>query len=163
MPRPRPLENRLGQVEGHRSAAADKQSAAAARERRLLRAKAALGEIVRAALAQAGVDAAGATRLALADDAAATLAAIPDTARLLHADADDAAVPANPNDRARADDFAPKIIAMTRRFADGMPLDFANASFAELLAWSLAQKTGESPSVPPDPTGAAAGERVGET
>lgn len=163
MPRPRPLENRLDRVEGRRSAAADEQSAAAARQRRLLRAEAALGEIIRAALTRAGVDAADAARLALADDAAATLAAIPDTQQLRHADADDAAVPANPNDRARADDFAPKIIAMTRRFAGGMPLDFANASFAELLAWSLAQKTGESPSVPPDPTGAAAGERVGET
>jgi hypothetical protein len=163
MPRPRPLENRPDGVVGRRSAAADEQSAAAAQQRRLLRAEAALGEIIRAALMRAGVDAAAATRLALADDAAATLAAIPDTQQLRHADADDAAVPANPNDRARADAFAAEITAMTRRFAGGMALDFANASFAELLAWSLAQKAGESPSVPPGPTGAAAGERVGET
>ena len=161
MPRPRPLENRLGHLEGRRSAAVGQQSAAAARERHLLRARAALGGVIREALARAGVDAADATRLALADEAAATLAAIPDTAQLRDADAEVVAVTANPNDRARADEFAPKIIAMTRRFADAAPLDFARASFAELLAWSLAQKAGKSPSAVADSIGAAAGERVG--
>ena len=92
-----------------------------------------MGEIIREALAQAGVDAADATRLALADDAAAALAEIPDTQQLRQADADDAAATTNPNDRVRADMFAPKIIAMTRRFADGVRLDFASASFAELF------------------------------
>ena len=163
MPRPRPLENRLGQVEGRRSAATDEHSAAAARERCLLRAKAALGEIIRAALAQAGVDAAHATRLALADDAAATLAAIPDDPQLRRADAGDGVFPASPNGRARADDFAPKIVAMTRCFAGGAAPDFARASFAELLAWSLAQKAEESPSPSPASTGAAPFERAGET
>jgi hypothetical protein len=159
---PRSLEDRLDQVEERRSAAAIEQRAAEVRQRRLLHAKAALGAIIREALTRAGVDAAAATRLALADDAAAALAAIPDTQQLRDADADNAAGPANPNDRARADDFAPKIIAMTRRFADGARLDFGGASFAELLAWSLAQTAGESPSVPPERTGAAAGERVGD-
>jgi hypothetical protein len=158
MPRPRPLENRLGQVEGQRSAATLEQGVAGIRERRLLRAEAALGEIIREALARAGVDAAGASRLALADDAAAVLAAIPDTAQLRHADAGDAA--ANGYDRARADMFAPKLIAMTRRYAGGARLDFADASFAELLAWSLAQNAAENPSAAPGRTGAAAGERV---
>jgi hypothetical protein len=162
MPRPRPLESRLGQVEGRRSAGAIEQASAGVQQRRLLRAEAALGEIIRETLTRAGVDAADATRLALADDAAATLAAIPDTARLRHADADDAAAQADPNDRARADAFAAKITAMTQRFAEGMPLDFANASFAELLAWSLAQKAGENPSVPPERTGAEGGERLGD-
>jgi hypothetical protein len=32
---------------------------------------------------------------------------------------------------------------MTGRFADGQLPDFANASFAELLAWSLAQPAAE--------------------
>jgi hypothetical protein len=32
---------------------------------------------------------------------------------------------------------------MARRFAGGQPLDFANASFAELFAWSLAQPAAE--------------------
>ncbi len=157
---PRPLEKRLGQVEGRRGATADAQSAAAARQRRLLRAEAALGEIIRKAMARAGVDAADAARLALADDAATALAAIPDTQQLWNADA---AVQASPTDRTRAAAFAPKINAMTRRFADGARLDFAGASFAELLAWSLAQNPERSPSAPPDSTGATAGEGVGET
>ena len=117
--RPRPLENRLGQVEGRRGAVAIEEGAAGVRQRRLLRAEAALGEIIREALARADADAAAASRLALADDAAAALAAIPDTARLRHADADDAAASANGYDRARADMFAPKIIAMIHRFAGG--------------------------------------------
>ena len=160
MPRPRPLENRLGQVEGRRGAAAIEEGAAGVRQRRLLRAEAALGEIIRAALMRAGADAAAASRLALADDAAAALAALPDTAQLQHTDAGDAAAVANGYDRAQADMFAPKLIAMTQHFAGGARLDFADASFAELLAWSLAQKAGESPSPPPDRTGA--GERVGD-
>ncbi len=160
MPRPRPLENRLGQVEGHRNAAAIEDGAARVRQRRLLRAEAALGEIIRNALARAGADAAAASRLALADDAAAALVAIPDTAQLRHSDAGDAAVAANGYDRARSDMFAPKLIAMTQHFAGGARLDFADASFAELLAWSLAQNAGESPSAPSGRTGA--GERVGD-
>jgi hypothetical protein len=49
-----------------------------------------MGAVIRDALARAGVDAAGATRLCLADEAAASLAALPDTAELRRAD-DDAA------------------------------------------------------------------------
>ena len=41
------------------------------------------------------------------------------------------------------DAFAPKILAMTKRSADGKPPDFANASFAELFAWSLAEPAAE--------------------
>jgi hypothetical protein len=40
------------------------------------------------------------------------------------------------------DAFASEIQAMTRGFAHGKPPDFANASFAELFAWSLAQPAG---------------------
>jgi len=32
---------------------------------------------------------------------------------------------------------------MARRFAGGQPPDFANASFAELFAWSLVQPAAE--------------------
>jgi hypothetical protein len=160
MPRPRPLENRLGQVEGRHNAAAIEEGAAGVRQRRLWRAEAALGEIIREALVRAGVDAAAAGRLALADDAAAALAALPDTARLRQADAGDPAASANGYDRARADMFAPKLSAMIQRFAGGAPLDFADASFAELLAWALARNAGESPSPPPGRAGA--GERVGD-
>ena len=159
MPRPRPLENRLGQVEGHRGAAAIEDGAAGIRQRRRLRAETALGEIIRNALARAGADADSAPRLALADTAAAALAALPDTARLRQADAGGAAS-ANGYDRARADMFAPKLSAMIHRFAGGAPLDFADASFAELLAWSLAQNAGQNPSAAAGRTGAGAGERV---
>ena len=41
----------------------------------------------------------------------------------------------------------------------GVPLDFTDAAFAELLAWSLAQNAGENPSAAPGHTGATAGER----
>ena len=160
MPRPRPLENRLDQVERRRGAAAIEEGAAGVRQRRMLRAEAALGEIIRNALARAGADTSAASRLALADDAAAALGAIPDTAQLQHTDAGDAAAAANGYDRARADTLASKLIAMTQYFAGGARLDFADASFAELLAWSLAQKAAESPSAAPGRTGAAAGERV---
>ncbi|MBV8739148.1 MAG: hypothetical protein JO007_18240 [Alphaproteobacteria bacterium] len=51
---------------------------------------------------------------------------------------------------------------MTRRFADGARLDFTDMSFAELLAWPLAQKAGESLAVPPERIGAATGKEVGD-
>ena len=37
----------------------------------------------------------------------------------------------------------PKILALAKGFADGPPPDFANASFAGLFAWSLAQQSAE--------------------
>jgi hypothetical protein len=106
--------------------------------RRLWRAEAAMGALIRNALARGGVDAAEATRLCLADEAAASLVAIPDTRELQRADGNGAAA-ANTNDRAPSDALAPKILAQARGFTDGPPPDFANASFAELFAWSLAQ------------------------
>ena len=159
MPRPRPLEKRLEQVEDRRCSAARTQNAAAIRQRRLLRAEAALGEIIRGALNRAGLDATDAARLALSDEAAAALAAIPDTAQLRD---DDALAPASLSDRVRAGAFAPKIIAMTERFAGGAPLDFADASFAQLLAWSFAQKAEQNPPVIPGAR-AVAVEPSGET
>jgi hypothetical protein len=112
-----------------------------------LRAEAAMGAVIRSALARAGVDAAGATRLCFADEAAAPLVAIPDTAildtgELQREDANGAPL-AIVYDRAGADDFEPRILVMARRFAGGQPPDFANASFAELFAWSLAQPAAE--------------------
>ena len=83
-----------------------------------------------------------ATRLCVAAEAAAALVAIPDTPELQRADGNGAAA-ANAHDRARADAFAPKILAQARGFAGGQPPDFANASFAELFAWSLAQPAAE--------------------
>ena len=132
---PRPLDT-LDRVEGQRMAAAAEHGAAAIRP--ALRAKAAMGAVIRSALARAGVDAARATRLCFADETAAPLVLIPDTAELQREDANGAPL-INANNRAGADDFEPKILAMARRFAGGQRPDFANSSFAELFAWSLAQ------------------------
>src|SRR6267378_2696744 len=138
-PMPRPLDTRLDRVEGQRMAAAAEHGAAAIRP--ALRAKAPMAAVIRSALARAGVDAAEATRLAFAEEGAAPPAAIPDTAESQREDANGIPL-ANADDGPRADDFESKILAMARRFAGGQPLDFANASFAELFAelfaWSLA-------------------------
>jgi hypothetical protein len=156
----RPIDNRLDRVEERLGAAGAQESAEAARDRRLWRAEAALGEIIRGALARAGIDAANATRLALADEAAATLSAIPDTAQLRHADAGNAIAAVKGSDRTRAEGFAAKIMTMTRNFANGVALDFAEASFAELLAWSLAQ---EAAAKAAPRSASAAGRPVGDT
>jgi hypothetical protein len=138
----RPLDTRLERVEGRRSAAGAEQDSAAIRRRCIWRAEAAMGAVIRRALARAGVDAAQATRLCLADEAAAALAALPEAPELQRADADGAAA-ADAHDRARTDAFKPKILALTRGLAGAPPPDFANASFAELFAWSLAQQPAE--------------------
>jgi hypothetical protein len=109
------------------AAAAERGSEAICR-RRVWRAEAVMGAVIRSALARAGVDAAAATRLCLADEAAASLVAIPDAPELQRADGNGAAAP-NTNDQAPVDALAPKILAQARGFADGQPPDFANASF----------------------------------
>jgi hypothetical protein len=53
--------------------------------------------------------------------------------------ADDSPAAPEAQDCARGDAFNTKIRAMVRGFAGAPPPDFANASFAELYAWSLAQ------------------------
>ena len=65
------------------AAAAEHGSAAI---RPTLRAEAAMGAVIRSALARAGFDAAGATRLCFADEAAAPLVTTPDTAELQRED-----------------------------------------------------------------------------
>jgi len=139
-----PLDTRIDRVEGRRMAAAAEHDSAAIRP--TLHAEAAMGAVIRSALARAGVDAASATRLSFADEAAAPLVAIPDTAELQREDANGTPL-ANADDREPRirgeDDFEPRILAMARRFARGQMPDFANASFAELFAWSLAQPAAE--------------------
>ena len=68
-----PLDTRLDREEGRRTAGAAEQGSAALRRRHTWRAEAAMGRVIRSALARAGVDAAQATRLCLADGAAAAL------------------------------------------------------------------------------------------
>ena len=106
----------------------------ATRRHHIWRAEAAMGAVIRGALTHAGVELAGATRLCLAEEADAALAALPDTSELQRADADGMA----PADAALADAFTTKILALARRVAGRPPPDFANLSFAELFAWSLA-------------------------
>ena len=132
---PLPLYTRLDRVEGQRIAAAAEPGSAAIRP--ALRAEAAMGAVIRSALARAAVDPAEATRLAFAEEGAAPPAAIPDKAESQREDANGIPL-ANADDGPRADDFESKILTMARRFAGGQRPDFANASFAELFAWSLA-------------------------
>ena len=108
------------------------------RRRHIWRGEAAIGAVIRSALACAGVGAAQATRLCLADEAAAALAALSDKPELQCADGGSPA-----QDRGRGDAFKPKILALARGFADAPRPDFAKASFVELYAWSLAQPPAE--------------------
>jgi hypothetical protein len=102
-----------------------------------------MGTFIRGALARAGLDAAQATRLSLADEAIAGLAALSDTPELERADGS-GPVGGKAQRRAPADDdFSTKILALARGFAGAPPPDFAKASFAELYAWSLAQSPAE--------------------
>ena len=141
---PRPLDTRLDRAEGRRTAGAAERGSAAIRRGHIWRAEAAIGTVIRSALARAGVDAAQATRLSLADEAATALAALSDTpdADSDSADSDSLAV-GEVRDRTRGDDFTPKILALAQGFAGAQPPDFAKASFAELYAWSLAQPPAE--------------------
>jgi hypothetical protein len=108
---PRPLDTRLDRQEGRRTAGATEQVSAAIRRRHLWRAEAAMGAVIRSALARAGVDLALATRLCLADEAAASLAALRDTPELQRAD-DDGPAAAEAQGSARGDAFMPKILAL---------------------------------------------------
>jgi len=136
----RPLDTCIDRVEGQRTAAAAEHGSAAIRPG--LHAEAAMGAAIRRALARAGVDAAGATRLCFADEAAAPLVATSETAELPREGATGAPL-ANAHDSPRADDFESKILVMARRFTGGQMPDLANAPFAELFAWSLAQPAAE--------------------
>ena len=135
---PRPLDTRLDREEGRRTADAAERGSAAIRRRHIWRAEAAIGTVIRSALARAGIDAAQATRLCLADQAAAALAEISDTPEVQRVDGGSPA-----QDRGRGDPFKAKILALARGFAGGPPPDFAKASFAELYAWSLTQPPAE--------------------
>ena len=134
-----PLETRLDREEDRRSAAAAEQGSAAIRRRHIWRAEAAIGAVIRSALTRAGVDAAQATRLCLADEADAALMALSDTPELQRADGDGAAA----QDGVQGDALKSRILALARGFVGGPPPDFAKASFAELFAWSLAQPPAE--------------------
>ena len=135
---PRPLDTRLDREEGRRTADAAERSSAAIRRRHIWRAEATIGAVIRSALTRAGIDAAQATRLCVADQAAAALAEISDTPEVQRVDGGSPA-----QDRGRGDPFKAKILALARGFAGGPTPDLAKASFAELYAWSLTQPPAE--------------------
>jgi hypothetical protein len=145
---PRPLDTRLDREEGRRTADAAERGSAAIRRRHIWRAEAAIGAVIRSALARAGVDAAQAIRLCLADQAATALAALSDTPELQRADSDGPAA----EDCVRGDAFKPKILALARGFVGAAVPDLAKASFAELFAWSLAQPPASDQVAPSFPT-----------
>jgi hypothetical protein len=72
--------------------------------------------VISDALAVAGVDISAAGRLAVDDEAAAALAAIPDAPALRNADTA-SAPPLGPHQRRQADAFTAKISAMRKGFA----------------------------------------------
>jgi hypothetical protein len=131
------LDIRLDRVGGRRTAAAAEEGSAARRPRHIWRAEAAMGTIICRHWCAPAFDAAQASRLCLAGEAAAALVALSDTPELQRAD-DDSAAAAGAQDCAREDALSPIILALARGFADTPAPDFTKASFAELYAWSLA-------------------------
>ena len=119
---PRPLDTRLDRQEGRRTAGTAEQVSAEIRQRGIWRAEAAIGA-ASAARWRTSASTAQATRLCLADEAAAALAMLPDTPELQRVDSD-APAAAEDQDRVRGDDFELKIRAIAQSFADAPPTNF---------------------------------------
>jgi N-acetylglucosamine kinase-like BadF-type ATPase len=83
---PRQLDTRLVREEGRRTVGTAEQRSATIRQRRIWRAETSIGAVIRSALADAGVDVAQATRLCLADEAAAAVVTLSDTPEAQDAD-----------------------------------------------------------------------------
>jgi len=92
----------------------------------------------------AGIDPARAVMLLVADEAAAELAAIPDTPELEQADAAVVARAAD-SDPDALSRFQAKMHNLVRRYREGDEFDPARASLAELHAWCLAAANGPDP------------------
>lgn len=119
----------------HLSAETARAAAREADHRQALRARVAVGAMIRAELARRGIDPASARALRHCDEAAAELAGLGDADGPVR---DDGAAADN---EAAADAFAARMISLTQRVADetapdGVP-DLADASLAILLAWCL--------------------------
>lgn len=99
---------------------------------------AATGAAVRWWLVQMGVDPARAVMLRVADEAAAALAALPDSAALRQADGEEPPANALPHGHLALDPATARLVA---RYQSGeLPdPDPAQASLAELFAWCLAR------------------------
>jgi hypothetical protein len=111
----------------------------AASHRKTLRMRATICEFIRERFLLMGLDPALAVSLHIGEDAAAELAAIPDTEALrtadeaiTHSDLDDAGEAAS--------SFNAKIQRMVADYSEGAQPDFARASVAQLFAFCLANK-----------------------
>jgi hypothetical protein len=130
------LGDRLARVEAAEAARARALAEPEAEDRSLLRARAAMGALIREALLRAGADSATCRALRLADEAQAELAAIPDTPALRRADR---RLLGASSDGRTAEAFDAKIADLVRRYRDGLDTpDFATGSMACLFAWSVA-------------------------
>ena len=118
----------------------------------MLRARVAIGALVRDGLAQLGVDPARAHGLRLADEAASRLASLGETPEPRQADLigfpslrsaggarKQFAGGAAPGSDGSTERFTAKIAHVMGRYDDGREPDFAAASLAELFAWCLAR------------------------
>jgi hypothetical protein len=134
----RDFKRRLARVETAVSAThpADRQAAS---DRQELRTYVKICEMIRGRLLLMGIDPALAVRLKLGEEAAAELAAIPDSEALRAAD--DAITHSGLDDGGEArSKFAAEIERMAAYFCEGFQPDFANASLAELFAFCVAME-----------------------
>jgi len=135
-------ERRLGRV----LAPIRQADRAAADYRNALRARAAIGAVVRWSLAQRGIDPTRAVMLCVADEAASELAAMGDTQELRKADQE---IPehgdaAPPDEDDWLDDGTRRLIERYRSGQLREP-DLAQASLAELFAWCIASPASAGP------------------
>ena len=130
------LKRRLARVEITPSATqwADLEAAS---HRKQLRACVAICQLIRVRFLLMGLDPALAVRLHIGEDAAAELAAIPDSEALRTAD--EAITHIDVDDRREAGSrFRAEIQRMAANICEGGQPDFAHASVAELLAYCVA-------------------------
>jgi hypothetical protein len=112
----------------------------AADNRQMLRTRVKMHDFIRERLLEMGIDATLALALRRGEEAAAELAAIPDSLELQIAD--QTAIHANnSSDNDAAGRVWAKIMSMAERYMDGRRPDFANASMAELFAFVLATES----------------------
>lgn len=133
------LNDRLARVEAARAAQVEATVRPGAEHRAALRAKAAIGGVIREALLLTGVDPQICRALRLAQEAQAELAAIPDTPALRRADKRLLGGTAGEGSNPAADAFDAKMSNLVGRYRAGLGTpDFSTESMACVFAWSLA-------------------------
>lgn len=134
------IDDRLARAEAEKAAKAKATAQPGAERRSGLRAKAAMAGVIREALLRAGGDATTCRALRMAEEAAAELAAIPDTPALRRADRRLLAGDADETSIAAIDAFDAKMSDLVSRYRSGRfdTPDFASESMATVFAWSVA-------------------------